>query len=161
MPLIHALRAVHAAIQLRHEVLREADERLHGQQHVRGEAHAAVGRGEVDGAVRELVVLDDQEAGDEGVGGEEDEREVGEGAAALLGRGVGRLQDQDGLRGEQDAGRVEQRVPGEEGERVQEDAGPDEAEKDEDADLGDEGGAWGRVSWVVYGSWVVRNGTNL
>lgn len=76
-------------------------------------------------AVRGLVVLDDDEGGEEEGEGEQVQRGVGEGAAPLLGRRVRRLQDEEGFDGEEDRGRVEERVQREEREGVQEDGEPD------------------------------------
>ena len=59
-------------------------------------------------AVRELVVLDHDEAGDEGEQAGGVEQGVDDGAGLLLFRGMGGLQDEDALRDEQEAGGVEE-----------------------------------------------------
>ena len=46
-------------------------------------------------------------------------------ALVFLFGGVGRLEDEDGLGGEEDTGGVEERMCGEEVEGMEEDAGPD------------------------------------
>lgn len=75
--------------------------------------------------VRDLVVFDDDEAGEEREHGGAVEDGVDVCAGAFLGGGVGRLQDQDRLGCEEDAGAVEEGVGGEEDEGVDEDGGPD------------------------------------
>lgn len=63
---------------------------------------------EVRAVVVELVVLDDDEAGDGGQEGEVVERAVRVGALFLLLRGVGGLEDEDGLNEEEEGGGVEE-----------------------------------------------------
>ena len=63
---------------------------------------------EVDAAVVELVVLDDDEAGDGGEQRDVVERRVGVGALFLLLGGVRGLQDEDALDEEEEGGGVEE-----------------------------------------------------
>lgn len=76
-------------------------------------------------AVADFVVFDDDEAGEEGEDGGAVEDGVDVCAGAFLRRGVGGLEDKDGLGCEEDAGAVEEGVGGEEDDRVDEDGGPD------------------------------------
>ena len=94
-----------------------------------------MGRDEVCAVVGDLVVFDDDEAGDEQVEGEEVEGEVREGAAALLGRGVGWLEDEDALGEGEEGAAVEDGVGGEEDEGVEEYACPDGGDEEDDACL--------------------------
>jgi len=91
--------------------------------------------------VRELVDLDDDEPGHEGIEGEVREGEVRERALAFLGRGMGGLQQEDGLREDEQAAGVEEGVSGEEDERLEEDAGPNVRREEDYASLGDDSSA--------------------
>lgn len=70
-------------------------------------------------------------------------------AGALLLRGVRGLEDQGGLGDEQEAGRVEERVRGEEDELVGEDGAPDDGGEDPDSGLGYGGGACVVLALVI------------
>lgn len=106
--LVQLLRILLAAVDLRHKVLRHADKGLDGDQDVGEQAKDGVGRLEVYAFVRDLVVLDDDEAGDGRGEGEVIETSVGVGALLLLLRRVRGLQDEHTLSKEQDRCRVEQ-----------------------------------------------------
>lgn len=66
----------------------------------------------VGAAVVDFVVLDDDEAGDEGEQACAVESGVDVRAELLLLPGVGRLEDQDGLRDEEETGGVEKLIGG-------------------------------------------------
>ena len=104
--LVHGLGIVHATVQVGGVVLREADEGLQHQDDVGDQAEAGVDRREV--WVWDLVVDDDDKPGQQGQQAREIKAEVRVRAHALLGGRVRRLQDQDGLRDEEDAGGVEE-----------------------------------------------------
>lgn len=97
---------------------------------------------EVRAAVRELVHLDDDETRDEEVEREAVEGGVGERALLLLRGRVRGLQDQDGLDDGEERGGVQEWVRGEEDEGLKEDVGPHGGYEEEDAGLGEDGGAW-------------------
>ena len=63
---------------------------------------------EVVASVRNFVVLDNDEAGDEGGESSQVEDGVGIGALGLLLRRMGGLENEDGLRYEEDAGGVKE-----------------------------------------------------
>lgn len=112
MVFVHLFRGLDAPKDERgEEELRAADGGLQHDDDVRDEAQDGVGRLETGLRMRGLVELDDDEGGEEGQVGQGDQAKVGEGAAFLLdGRARG-LQDEDGLGGEEDAGRVEELAP--------------------------------------------------
>ncbi len=76
-------------------------------------------------AVGDFVVFDDDEGGEESEGGSGVEDGVDVGAEVFLRGGVGGLQEEDGLGGEEEGGDVEEGVGGEEEDGVDEDGGPD------------------------------------
>jgi hypothetical protein len=96
--------------------------------------------------VVELVEFDYDETCYEEIEAKVDEKEVGSCALAFLGVGVCWLQNQDGLRKDEDAARVKERVGREEDQIREEDAGPDGGYKQDEADLGNNCGACRRVS---------------
>ena len=102
--LVHALRLLHAAIQLRHVILREAHDGLNVHQHIERETEARMRRRKVFVARPRLVNLDDDEAGGECRGAHDVEEEMGNGTRALLFGRVRRLQDEGCLDGEEEAG---------------------------------------------------------
>ncbi len=144
--LVDRLGVVHASEHAGQVVLRDADEGLQEEEDVGDEAEDGVRGLEVQAVVVDLVILDDDEAGEEGEDGGEVEDGVDVGALLLLLGGVGRLQEEDGLRGEEYPGGIEElvsgevsggrgewsrslaretyRVRGEETERLDEDGGP-------------------------------------
>lgn len=97
VPFIHCLRIIHTPIQARHKILCETDECLDSQEGVGDQSELSVQGSEVWCLVGKFVVLDHYEGGDEGVDGEEIEREVCQCAGAFLGLGVCGLQDEDCL----------------------------------------------------------------
>jgi len=101
--LVNLLRIVHATIYLWYEVLREPYKRLDVYENIERETKTCVWGLEVFVAGARFVHLDDYEAGGEGGGAEDVEKEVGEGAGAFLGGGVGGLEDEGGLDGEEEA----------------------------------------------------------
>jgi hypothetical protein len=106
--LVHALRVINAAIQTGHVVLREPHQCLDVQQDVERQTQDRVRRGEVLVPRACFVKLDDDEACGQRGDAEEVEERVSEGAGAFLRGGVGWLQDEGGLDGEEEACRVEQ-----------------------------------------------------
>lgn len=108
MILVHALRILHTAIQRRHKVLREPDERLDQQQDVGDEPQDGVRGLEMRPLVCEFVDLDDHEAGDGGGGGGDVQPGVGVGSLLFLRGRVGWLQNQYALDVEEDGGGVEE-----------------------------------------------------
>jgi len=105
---VQLLRIVDASVKSGQEVLRDTHKRLNDDQDVGDQAEDGVGRLEVSAVVRDLVVLDDDEAGDRGEKGDVVERGVGVGAFALLLGGVGGLEDEDAFDEEEDGGGVEE-----------------------------------------------------
>jgi hypothetical protein len=87
-------------------------------------------------AVVSLVDFNDGECGGEGEAREAEECGVDVCPLVLLGWGVRRLEDEDGLDGEAEGGDVEEGVEGEEDERVGEDGGEDEEEEEQEPELG-------------------------
>jgi len=85
--------------------------------------------------VVKLVVFDDYEGGDQRIEGKLVERKMNDGSRPLLGCGVGRLEDENSFGDEEDGRGVEKGVRGEEGERMEKDAGPDESCEEYDAAL--------------------------
>ena len=112
MILPHRLRVLHAPVHGREVVLRDAHDGLDEEDDVGDEAKDGVRGLEVRAGVGDLVVFDDDEAGEEGEDGGAVQEGVDGGALAFLGRGVGWLEDEDGLGGEEDAGRVEELAVG-------------------------------------------------
>lgn len=106
--LVQLLRVVHAAVQLRHEVLRDAHKGLDAGEDVRDQAEDGVRRLEVRAVVRDLVVLDHHEAGDGGQQRDVVEGRVRVGAFFLLLGGVGWLEDEDALDEEEEGRGVEE-----------------------------------------------------
>lgn len=98
MPLVQALGIVHASIQLRHVVGCKPDQCLDGEQDVSDESENGMCGHKMCAVVRELVVLDDNQAGDQGVQGQVIEDEVRDSAFAFLVGRVGWLKEEDGLR---------------------------------------------------------------
>jgi hypothetical protein len=108
MVLVHRFRIVHAAIELRNVVLREADERLDVYQDVEGKSKTCMRRFEMCVAWTGFVHFDDDQAGCECGGAKDVEEEVRQCSCALLRGGVCWLEDERGLDGEQEAGGVEE-----------------------------------------------------
>ena len=106
--LVQLLCILLAAVDLRHKVLREANKSLNENKDVRDQTQDRVGRDEVCAIVGNLVVLDDDEAGDTAREGEVIESSVSPSAVLLLLRCVRGLEDKDALGEEQDCCRVEQ-----------------------------------------------------
>lgn len=106
--LVDFLGVVDATEQGRDVVLGDSDDGLEEEEDVGDEAKDGVRGLEVVAAVGDFVVFDHDEGGDEGEdrGQVEDGVEVGA-LFLLLGR-VGRLQEEDGLGGEEDAGGIEE-----------------------------------------------------
>lgn len=67
MPLIQSLRLIFPTIQPRHEVSREAHQRLNSEEDISNQTENSVRGLEVYPAVGKLVILDNDEAGDEEV----------------------------------------------------------------------------------------------
>lgn len=105
--LVQLLGVLHAAVQLRHEVLRDADDGLDDGEDVRDQAEDGVRRFEVRAVVRELVVLDHDQAGDGAEQRDVVERRVRVGAFLLLLCRVRGLEDKDALDEEEEGGGVE------------------------------------------------------
>lgn len=108
MVLPHRLRLVDAAVQIRCVVLREANDGLKKDGEVEDEPEDGMRGGKVLVARAGLVYLDDDEAGQERGQANEVEEEVEGCAGALLSGSVRGLEDERGLRDEQQSGRVEQ-----------------------------------------------------
>lgn len=122
---------------------------LHQQHQAGGHAQVAVHGVEVAGGpLPDFVGLDDQDAGGEKDKGQQVERGVGAGPGGLVGGVRSRLQDEDGLGQDEDAGGLEQRVRAEERDQgpVLEGGGPDEGDEQDGARLGEPA-----RSWVVGG----------
>lgn len=102
--LVHALSIIHATVQLRNIILREAHNSLEVNKNVKGKTEAGVCGFKVLVAGPCFVHLDDDEAGSQGRGADEVEEEVGDCAGALLVGGMRGLQDQGCLDGEEEAG---------------------------------------------------------
>ena len=108
MVLPYCLRIVHATIQAREVILRDANDSLDGEDDVSDEPEDGVRGLEMRAAVRDLVILDYDKAGDEGQNRGAIEHGVDVGAGVFLLWGVGRLQDEDGLSGEKDGGGIKE-----------------------------------------------------
>lgn len=93
MPPVRPLGILAAAVHHRREVGREADEGLQEHPAVRGESEDGVRGAEVLAAVRDLVVLNYDEAGDQEHEGGVVEEGVRVGAGFLLRGCVRRLED--------------------------------------------------------------------
>ena len=106
MVLVHALGVIYTAIQLRHIVLREANNSLNVYENVKNKAKTCVRGFEVCMAWSSFVHLDDDKAGCKRRRAHDVEKEVGKGAGALLFRGVRGLKDECCLDGEEEAGLV-------------------------------------------------------
>lgn len=104
MVLVDALRVVYAAVQARGVVLRESDDGLDVDEDVEGKAQDGVRGLEVFVAGPRFVQFDDDETSGQGGGAKDVEEEVSECAGALLLGGMGRLKDEGGLDGEEEAG---------------------------------------------------------
>jgi len=85
MVLVNSLCVMDAAVELRHVVLREANEGLDVHEYVERKTEACMRRFKVLVSWPGFVHLDYDEAGGEGAGPEDMEKEVGECAGALLG----------------------------------------------------------------------------
>lgn len=129
-----------------HAPHQEAKDVLRQQHEAGGDAQVAVGGVEVaGGALPDLVGLDDEHAGGEEEEGQQVEGGVGAGAGGLVGRARGRLEDQDGLGQDEDAGRLEERVRAEERDqrpRVLEGGGPYQGDEQDRAGLGETACPW-------------------
>ena len=125
MPFVQALRRRLPAIQRRHEVSREANQRLDREKDVRDQPQDAVRGFEMMGPSSNFVIFDDDESCNQEIEGEVIEREMRDGASALLGRSVCRLEDENGLCEEEETGGVEEWMGGEEDQIMEEDARPD------------------------------------
>ncbi len=97
MILPHRLRVVHAPIYSWEVVLRDSDHCLDEENDVGDEAQDRMGTLEV--VVGAFVVFDDDEAREEAKDGGAVQYGVYVGALLLLFRGVGGLEDEDGLGG--------------------------------------------------------------
>lgn len=142
MVLPHSLGLVDSPVQTWSVVLCEANDGLEEDGQVEDQAEDGVRGGKVLMTGASLVDLDDDEAGEQGGEPDEVEEEVYGCAGALLFGGVGRLENQGCLGDEQEAGRVEERVGGEEDELVGEYGAPYDGSEDPDAGLGERCGAW-------------------
>ncbi len=90
----------------------------------------------MNGTVVKFVVFNDYETRDERIQGELVECEVCDGAASLLTGRMCWLKDKDRFSEEEDGRGIEERMCGEEHERLKEDAGPNEGDENKDASLG-------------------------
>lgn len=108
MVLPHRLGLVHAAIHVGKPVLRNADKRLQDQQHVEDYSEDVVRGAKVRAVVVEFVVLDDDQPRNERQQADAVKERVQLRAARLLGGRGGRLQDEDGLGRQEQAGGVEE-----------------------------------------------------
>lgn len=97
MILPHRLRVVHAPIYSREVVLRDSNYCLDEENDVGDEAQDGMGTFEVCAIVGDFVVFDDDEAREEAKDGGAVEYGVYVRALLLLFRGVGGLEDEDGL----------------------------------------------------------------
>jgi len=95
--LIHGLSILHAAKEAWGVVLRETEQRLGDEEAVSDQAEDSVRRLEVCPAVRNLVVFDDDQAGDEAEDAAYVEGGMDDCALAFLGRSMGWLEDEDGF----------------------------------------------------------------
>lgn len=105
---IDGLGVVDAAEHGREIKLGEANEGLDEEEDVGGETDNGVRGFKVGAVVTGFIVVDDNEAAEEREEGSPIENSVDVGAELLLLRGVGGLDDQNGLRAEEDPGGVEQ-----------------------------------------------------
>jgi len=108
MVLVNRFRIVHAAVQLRHVVLREADQRLDVHEHVERQAQAGMRGFEMLVAGAGFVHFDDDEAGSECGSAEDVEQEVDESTRTFLRGGMCGLKNKGGLDGEEEACGVEE-----------------------------------------------------
>lgn len=106
--LVDRLGVVDAAVQAGRVVLREADDGLDVEQNVECQTEDGVRGCKVLVPRAGFVDLDDDQAGGQRGGAKEVEEQVGKCARALLIGGVGGLEDEGGLDGEEEAGRVEE-----------------------------------------------------
>ena len=126
MVLVDRLGVIHATIEAREVVLRYTYQCLQHEKNIRNQPQNRVRRDEMPvSAIGDFVVLDDDEAGEEGEDGGDVQDGVDVCALMFLLGGMRRLEDEDGLGSKEDAGGVKERVCGEDVERVEEDAGPD------------------------------------
>lgn len=108
MVLPYCLRIIHATIQVREIILRDANNSLDGEDDVGDEPEDGVRGLEMRAGVRDLVIFDYDKAGDECQDRGAVEHGVDVGAGVFLLWGVGRLQDEDSLSGEEDAGGIQE-----------------------------------------------------
>lgn len=157
--LVQRLRIIDAPVQAREEVLRDANKSLQEQEDVCHETENGVRGFEMGSVVVELVVFDDNEAGEGGQDGDIVQGGVHVGSLLLLFGGVGWLEDEEGLDEEEQSGGVEElqgcgqhehlramnrwtyRMGGEEHQVVAEDCSPYDSCYDPCACLGDDAGA--------------------
>lgn len=134
---VKRLRVIHAAIKLRHIILRETNQSLDSKQDVCNQAQDRMRRLEMRAIMRELVIFDDDEASDQSVETEVIEQEMCGCTFTLLLGGMCWLQNNDRLGDGEQTGGVEEWVDGEEDQRGEEDGGPDGGYQQDDAGLGD------------------------
>lgn len=108
MIFVDALGLLRAPEYTRSIVLGDADDRLKEEEDVSGETEDGMGRFEVRAGVGDLIVLDDDESGNEGKNGGQVQDAVDVGALLFLSGGVGGLKEEDGLSGQKDAGGIEE-----------------------------------------------------
>lgn len=108
MVLVDTLCVVDAAEHVGGVILRDSHDGLQEEEDVGDETQDCVGRFEVGAAVGDFVVFDYDQGSEEGEDGGYVEGGVDVGALFLLLGGVGWLEEEDGLGGEEDAGRVEE-----------------------------------------------------
>lgn len=102
------LRIVNPAVQVREVVLRDTDNGLDSEDDVGDQPEDGVGGLEMRASVADLVVLDYDQAGKEGQDRSAIKDGVNVGASTFLLRCVGRLEDEDCLSSQENAGGVEE-----------------------------------------------------
>lgn len=108
MVLVDALGIFRATEETGSVILSDTHNGLEEEEDVGDETQDGVRGFEVCAVVGDLVVFDDDEGGDESENGGQIEHGMDVGALLLLLGGVGGLEEEDGLGGEEDAGRVEE-----------------------------------------------------
>jgi hypothetical protein len=146
VPLVNRLGPVHAAVQLWGKVLGKSDQCLNSQEDISSKAKNGMGGLEMGAIVVELVHFNDDQTCDEEINSEAVQTCVSDCSLPFLSCRMRRLKDKNRLCENQNTSGVEERMCGEEYETVEEDASPDRGCEENNAGLGNDGGAWRKIS---------------